>query len=186
MKENKRTKYYIIVLLLVLVMGIGYAAIQSTLNINGTAMIKISGWNVHFENLHVTDGSVAINTTAGDVAAAIEDTNKTSVDYVVTLEKPGDFYEFTVEAVNGGTMDAKISSVVSKMNNAVITTLPTYLEYSVTNQDGTPIEVDHALNSGNRETYKVRVAYSQDLNPGDLPTTPSSYVFNFAITYIQK
>ena len=109
MKENKRTKYYIIVLLLVLVMGIGYAAIQSTLNINGTAMIKISGWNVHFENLHVTDGSVAINTTAGDVAAAIEDTNKTSIDYVVTLEKPGDFYEFTVEAVNGGTMDAKIS-----------------------------------------------------------------------------
>ena len=160
--KDKKSKY-LIVLLLLLIIGIGYAAIQSNLNIKGTALIKISGWNVHFENLHVTDGSVAINKTAGDVAASIEETNKTTVDYVVSLNKPGDFYEFTVEAVNGGTIDAKIESIVSIMNNETITTLPTYLEYNVTNLDGSAIEVNHSLNSGVRETYKVRVAYSQDL-----------------------
>ena len=184
--NNKKTIYGIFFILICLV-AIGYAAIVSNITIAGTAKIKTNNFDVHFENVTVTTGSVEINTTAGDSAATIEPTNRTRIDYSVTLEKPGDFYEFTVKVVNGGTIDTMISSVTSKMNNVVINNnLPNYLEYSVAYEDGIEIEPNHELNATQVETYRVRVAYRTDINPSDLPTTPSTLNFNFSVNYIQK
>ena len=184
---NNKKIVYLIIFALICLVAIGYAALVSNITITGTAAIKSSTFDVHFENVSVTSGSVAINTTAGDSAATIEPTNRTRVDYSVTLEKPGDFYEFTVKVVNGGGMDAMINTVTSKMNNVVINNnLPNYLEYNVTYDDDIAIANNHMLNSGDVETYKVRVAYRTDINPSDLPTTPSTLNFSFSVNYIQK
>ena len=184
--NNKKTIYGIIFILICLV-GIGYAALVSNITITGTAAIKSASFDVHFENITLTNGSVEINTTAGDSAATIEPTNRTRIDYSVTLEEPGDFYEFTVKVVNAGSMDAMVNTVTSKMNNVVINNnLPNYLEYNVTYVDGIEIEPNHELNATQVETYKVRVAYRTDIDPSDLPTTPSTLNFNFSVNYIQK
>ena len=184
--NNKKTIYGIFFILICLV-AIGYAAIVSNITIAGTAKIKTNNFDVHFENVTVTTGSVEINTTAGDSAATIEPTNRTRIDYSVTLEEPGDFYEFTVKVVNAGSMDAMVNTVTSKMNNVVINNnLPNYLEYNVTYVDGIAIEPNHELNATQVETYKVRVAYRTDINPGDLPTTPSTLNFSFSANYVQK
>ena len=184
--NNKKTIYGIIFILTCLV-GIGYATLVSNITIAGTAAIKSATFDVHFENITVTNGSVEINTTAGDVNAIIEPTNRTRIDYSVTLEEPGDFYEFTVKVVNAGSMDAMIDTVTSKMNNVVINNnLPDYLEYNVTYVDGIEIEPNHELNASQVETYRVRVAYSQNINPSDLPTTSNTLNFNFSVNYIQK
>ena len=184
--NNKKTIYGIIFILICLV-GIGYAALVSNITITGTAAIKSASFDVHFENITLTNGSVEINTTNGDNAATIEPTNRTRIDYSVTLEEPGDFYEFTVDVVNAGSMDAMVNTVTSKMNNVVINNnLPNYLEYNVTYVDGIAIEPYHELNATQVETYKVRVAYRTDIDPSDLPTTPSTLNFNFSVNYIQK
>ena len=184
--NNKKTIYGIIFVLICLV-GIGYAALVSNITITGTAAIKSASFDVHFENITLTNGSVDINTTAGDSAATIEPTNRTRIDYSVTLEEPGDFYEFTVDVVNAGSMDAMINTVTSKMNNVVINNnLPDYLEYNVTYVDGIAIEPNHELNATQVETYKVRVAYRTDINPSDLPNTASTLNFSFRVNYIQK
>ena len=184
--NNKKTIYGIIFILICLV-AIGYAAIVSNISIVGTAKIKTNNFDAHFENVSVTSGSVEINTTNGDSAATIEPTNRTRVDYSVTLATPGDFYEFTVKVVNGGSMDAMIGSVTSKMNNVVINNnLPNYLEYNIKYEDGITIANNHMLKSGAVEIYKVRVAYSTNINPGDLPTTVSTLNFSFSVNYIQK
>jgi hypothetical protein len=184
--NNKKTIYGIIFILICLV-AIGYAAIVSNISIVGTAKIKTNNFDVHFENVSVTSGSVEINTTNGDSAATIEPTNRTRVDYSVTLANPGDFYEFTVKVVNGGTIDAMINTVTSKMNNVVINNnLPNYLEYNVTYDDDVAIANNHELNATQVETYKVRVAYRTDINPGDLPDTASTLNFSFSVNYIQK
>ena len=184
--NNKKTIYGIIFILICLV-GIGYAALVSNIQIVGTAKMKANTFDVHFENITLTNGSVEINTTAGDSAATIEPTNRTRIDYSVTLEEPGDFYEFTVKVVNAGSMDAMVNTVTSKMNNVVINNnLPNYLEYNVTYVDGIAIEPNHELNATQVETYKVRVAYRTDINPGDLPTTPSTLNFSFSANYVQK
>ena len=167
--NNKKTIYGIIFVLICLV-GIGYAALVSNITITGTAAIKSASFDVHFENITLTNGSVEINTTSGDSAATIEPTNRTRIDYSVTLEKPGDFYEFTDKVVNGGTVDAMVNTVTSMMNNSVINNnLPNYLEYNVTYVDGIEIGPYHELNATQVDTYKVRVAYSADINPSDLP-----------------
>ena len=182
MRKNKKIDYLLLLLLLVVGLSVGYALLQTTLTINGTSKIKGNTWDIHFANLQVTEGSVSIGT--GDVAAAIQSTN-TDVTYTVTLNEPGDFYEFTVDAVNAGTIDGMIESVTSKLNNQPITTLPAYLNYSVTYSDGVAISSNQYLKAGDSEKYKVRIEFKKDISSTDLPTTVQTLTLNFGVVYIQ-
>ena len=182
MRRNKKIDYLLLLLLLVVGLSVGYALLQTTLTINGTSKIKGNTWDIHFANLNVTDGSVSIGT--GDSAAAIQ-ASTTDVTYTVTLNEPGDFYEFTVDAVNAGSIDGMIESVTSKLNNAPITTLPNYLNYSVTYSDGVAISPNQYLKAGESEKYKVRIEFKKDISSSDLPTTVQTLTLNFGVVYVQ-
>ncbi len=179
MRANKKEKMFSLLFILVLGLGIGYAVLSSNLTIDGTSLFKRATFDIHFEDVNITSGSVTPN--SGPTIGS----NLTSVSYNITLTNPGDFFEFTVDAVNGGTIDAMISSVTSKMNGTVITTLPNYMEYSVTYSNGVAIAENQLLNSNSSETYKVRVAYKDDINPNDLPGDDATSTFQFSVTYIQ-
>ena len=182
MKLDKKKKYIIILFLLVLSLSVGFALLQANLKINGSSKIQGSSWDIHFENLNVTNGSVALST--GDVAAVIQ-SSRTDITYTVTLNTPGDYYEFTVDAVNAGTVDGMVESITSKFNNEPITTLPSYLNYSVTYETDDEIQVNHLLKAGNSETYKVRIEYKRDIENTDMPTTAQSLSLSFGIVYVQ-
>ncbi len=177
-RKQKKRQLYRLLFLFLLCMTIGYAALISDLSINGIAEIANSSWDIHFENIQVKDGSIT-----PDSAANID--TDTSVSYEVTLSQPGDFYEFNVDVVNEGTIDAMISTVSSKMNNVEITTLPAYLEYSVTYEDDIAIAPNQLLAAGTSETYKVRIAFKTDINPEDLPQTDETLDLLFTVTYVQ-
>ena len=183
MKNRKRRDYLGVLLLLVVGLSVGYALLRTNLTINGTSKIKGNTWDIHFENLNVTDGSVELSD--GDVAAVINTTTRTDVSYAVTLKEPGDFYEFTVDAVNAGTIDGMIESITSKLNNTPITTLPAYLDYSVTYSDGKEIAVNHLLKAGKTEKYQVRIEFKKDIESSDLPTTEQTLTLDFGVVYIQ-
>ena len=184
MKVREQRRKNILVLLLVLLcsLGLGYALLRTNLTINGTSKIKGNTWDIHFENLNVTDGSVELS--SGDVAAAIG-SNTTEVSYTVTLNQPGDFYEFTVDAVNAGSIDGMVESVTSKLNDTVITTLPAYLDYSVSYSDGVAISPNQYLKAGETETYKVRIEFKKDISSSDLPTSVQTLTLDFEVAYIQ-
>lgn len=175
---KKRLLTWLTFILLLLGISIGYALISSNLNIGGTSSINNPTWDVHWENVQVTSGSVSANRPTID-------SNRTTVSYSVTLNTPGDYYEFTVDAVNAGTIDAMITSIDSKMNGTTITNLPAYLEYSVIYSDGTDLQVNQDLKHGTTEKYKVRVGYKKDINPSDLPSTDQTLDFDFSIEYEQ-
>ena len=105
--KKKNSKKWALVLVLLLVVSIGYAALASNLKINGTTGVKSATWDVYWNNVQINPESVS--TTTGN-QARITDQAKTQVEYSVTLNEPGDFYEFTVDAVNNGTIDAMIAS----------------------------------------------------------------------------
>ena len=184
MKVREQRRKNILVLLLVLLcsLGLGYALLRTNLTINGTSKIKGNNWDIHFENLVVSTGSVELST--GDVAAAIG-SNTTEVSYTVTLSQPGDFYEFTVDAVNAGSIDGMVESVTSKLNDEVITTLPAYLDYSVSYSDGVEILPNQYLKAGETETYKVRIEFKKDISSSDLPTSVQTLTLDFGVAYIQ-
>ena len=182
MKNRKRKDYLGLMLLLVVGLSVGYALLRTNLTINGTSKIKGNTWDIHFENLNVTDGSVELSTD--DVAAAIG-SNTTEVSYTVTLNQPGDYYEFTVDAVNAGSIDGMVESVTSKLNDTVITNLPAYLDYSVSYSDGVTISPNQYLKAGETETYKVRIEFKKDIESTDLPTSVQTLTLDFGVAYIQ-
>ena len=107
--EKKGRGSFIAILVLVLVLGIsiGYAALSTTLNINGTSTIKTQNWDVHFANVKATTTTGATVTKA----PTITEGKTTEVTYNVALNQPGSVYEFTVDVVNGGTIAAKTSAI---------------------------------------------------------------------------
>ena len=178
-RTKKRTKY--LLLLLILFVSVGYAILQSNLTITGTTSIQDSKWDIHWNNVVITEGSVS---TSNADKATIDNT-KTTVNYNIVLDKPGDFYEFTVDAVNEGTIDGMIDVISSKLNNVEITTLPAYLNYSITYSDGTPLQGNQLLAANSSETYKVRIEYKRDIEANQLPETTQTLNLSFSVTYKQ-
>ena len=104
--QDRKTLYLVlaIVMISVFTLSIAYAAMEAVLEIHGNSEVVASSWNIHLENVKVKSGSVSAN------APQISGTS--SVGFDVELNTPGDFYEFTVDVVNEGSIDAMIDSVV--------------------------------------------------------------------------
>ena len=171
----------IILIILVLSLGIGYAYINSNLNINGTAQVNSATWAVHWANVQVSSGSV----TGTNVITAPTIQNQTTVNFSIILPTPGTYYEFTVDAVNAGSIDAMIDAINYKLNGSTITILPAYLEYTVTYGDDIELEQNHKLAADTTETYKVKVKYRDDITLSQIPTIDQSLSLQFTVTYRQ-
>ena len=178
MKKKNNGLLYGLILVIMFGISVGYAAITTTLQINGTSSIGKATWDVHFENLSVTSGSV----TATE--AAVIDTNKTSIGYKVPLTLPGDFYEFTVDVKNAGTIPAKLSGAPTL--SGVNTTQDVYINYTVTYADGSAITATDELAVGATKTLKVRVEFDKNITDEQLPSTASELSLGFSMNYVQK
>ena len=182
MKRNRRKNMYLFLFILLCSLGIGYAFLRTELQINGTADFLDARWDIHFNNVVINPNSVELST--GNTAATIS-TSTTEVTYAVTLKEPGDFYEFTVDAVNSGSMDAMIDTISSKMGGEEITTLPNYMEYYVTYSDGIALAPNQYLKAGETETYKVHIGFKKDINASDLTGQVENKTLSFSVTYVQ-
>ena len=186
MKNKKRSKY-LLLLILLLAVSVGYALLSTTLKINGTATISKNNWSVYWANPVVTEGSVT--TTAPTLSPEENQTLNTIATWSTTLSLPGDFYEFTIDAVNNGTINAMITDI----ENTVTPALPNYVSYTVTYADGVAIGENHLLpkktgNTATTEKYKVRVEFLDTITPEQMEAIPEgglSYTFNYHITYSQ-
>ena len=180
--KKAKIRAKLLLLLLILCISVGYAVLQSDLTINGTAGINNPTWDIHWENVSVTAGSV---TGTNVTSPATIDSAKTTVSYSIKLPKPGDFYEFTVDAVNDGTIDAMIDTISYKMNGTEISTLPAYLNYSITYSDGSSLQANQELKASASETYKVRVEFKKDITNEQLPESIQTLNLSFTVNYKQ-
>lgn len=206
MKNKKRNKVFLL-MLIILGLSIGFAALSATLKINGTSTINKNTWNIYWDNIANQSGVTPVTpTTISDESTNIK---KNIVNFTVEFDKPGDFYEFEVDAVNAGTLDAMIVDIDSKINgNSIISTengrlvvadpspVPSFIDYSITYADGTELGLNHLLAKADtsttpitktRETYKIRVEYSREkVEVSDLANETLLYEFSFAVTYGQS
>ena len=186
-RKNKRKNIILSLLILLLSLSIGYAFLTQDLSIVGLYKIRDNSWNVYFDHLVLNSKNVELST--GDVEATINSETKTNISYTVTLKKPGDFYEFTVDVVNDGSLDAMVGSVTNQLNGVEIDAehpLPAYLKYSVTYFDGKDILSNHLLKANSKEIYRIRLEYRLDIDSEDLPDTDVSLTLDFGVTYVQK
>ena len=125
-KRDKRNYIIIALCMILVVMGVGYAAFSSLLTINGTANISNS-WCLGFDNsktnaYEITKGvstgeaPTGTMTYSGDVCSTnlVPHSNLTAV-----FHQPGDQIEYTLTIKNASTVTAAIKSI--KVDNQNIT-----------------------------------------------------------------
>lgn len=179
--DIKKKKYRGILLLVVLLLSVtvGFALLSTTFNISGESRINNSVWDVHFDNLLVNTGSIT-----PDTAATITD-DGLNITYAITLDKPGDFYEFTVDVVNEGTIDAKLKQLPTV--EGVSQEQEAYVNYTFTHTDGSEILVGEELKVGESENFKVRVEFDSSItDDSQLPKTDQSMDLDVTMIYEQK
>ena len=175
--KNKRNLLLSAILVLALVIGIGYAYLTSNLSITGTAEVAANTWNIHFENLNVSEGSVTATTPA-----AI-DGSSANITYAITLARPKDYYEFTVDVKNDGTLPGKVAiSIIAGLTSEA----DSVVDYSIKYTNGNPVNVGDILNAGAKKTIKVRVFYNDDISPEDFPSNNLNLNLIYTLQYVQS
>ena len=175
-RDNKFKKISLIVLVcLIGCLSVAYAALSVTLNITGNAEVVASNWDIHLDNVVVTSGNSGSTPTI---------TSSTSASFETTLSIPGDFYEFSIDVVNDGTIDAMIESV--EKTPTLTTDQAKYINYVIEYQNGEAINTKQVVEAGSFVRLKVRVEYRKDISTADLPTTSTTLDLAFKVVYSQS
>lgn len=165
-----KTKNIIIGALLVAIvaMSIGYAALAQQLTINGTA--NISGtWDVEFTN--ITEGALTGATTKG-----IPSYTATTATFEVDLAHPGASATYDITVENKGNIDAVLDSItgVDTANAAK----PVEIQYSLTG-----ISENDELSAGATKVVHVTVVWSADSDVIPEETTKTATI---TLNFVQK
>ena len=176
--KDRKVLYMIlgIVLVSVFTLTIAYAALNAVLNISGSAQVSSAEWDVHFDNVKVTNGSVS-----GDVPRI---TSATTVTFSTVLNMPGDFYEFTIDVVNDGSIDAMIENITK--TPTLTSEQAKYLKYDITYQNGESITTRQLVEKNSFVRLKVRLEYRSDVTSSDLPKTSETLTLGLKLDYIQS
>ena len=164
-----------IVLVSVFTLTIAYAALNAVLTISGSAQVSSAEWDIHFDNIKVKSGSVS-----GEDPKI---TTPTTATFSTTLNMPGDYYEFTIDVVNDGSIDAMIG--LSMNSGGLNAEQAKYIRTSITYENGTTIEGSQLLKKDSFARIKVRVEYRNDILASDLPTSTSTITFGLTLMYMQ-
>ena len=165
-----------LILVCVFTLTIAYAALSAVLTISGNARVSAADWDIYLNNPRVTSGSATTDVPIIKTSSTLE--------FETTLNMPGDFYEFVVDVVNAGSIDAMIENVVKTPE--LTADQAKFLKYEITYQNGESITTKQLLAKDTTMPIKVRIEYRKDLNNSDLPT--GQVVLDLALTleYIQS
>lgn len=191
MEGNKKTRVIAIIALIVAIVcvSIGFAAMSTTLRINGSATMDTAHWKVRFENLSAP-------TIAGqaDVLQAPSLSDTVIETYSVKLTRPGDSVTYTFDVTNESSdMDAIIGTFTKPAptctgsgdnkttdEGIVCGNLVYTLKYTANNE---LVKETDTLDAGETKNLTLTIGY----NGNTLPTNDVEITgLNIAIVYDQN
>ena len=213
-QRDKRNYIIIALCLIVVIMGVGYAAFSSLLTINGTANISNS-WCVGFDNtktsdLQITKGLSTGTTPTGSMSysGTACGTNLVPTSSLVAhFYQPGDQIEYTLTITNKSTVTAAIKSILvdnesvtsnttkNKDNITYIIEMPesttlapnasTTMKVTAKFQNETDVTGPY---SGETKTIEVKINAEQDDGNGGMDITPATFtgsIYRLSKTEVQ-
>lgn len=157
MRVNKTQRNYIIVFLCVmlLIMGVGYAAFNSQLKISGTSNVT-SSFVVKITNIQ------SKNVVGGASNKEIPTFSDDSATFSTSLTSPGDSITYDVTVENQGTIDAVLKTIskTDASNSAILF-------------ETSGLDEGQVLNHGETATMTVKVSYNSAFEdqPDNLEST---------------
>lgn len=177
-KDYKGVLVFALVLAIVF-MSVGYAALAQRLTVNGTATIGDANWDVKITKIEYDESNSTVdvsNSTHGlNPAEAVTGAGSTGAKFDVTLFKPGDKAVYKVTVSNLGTISAKLNEItnLATINSAE----PTDITFNVSGAS-----VGEELADGTTQVFTITVEW----NPAatEVPEeTSKTAVINF--DYVQ-
>lgn len=178
-------------ILLIGSIGVALAAFSTDLYIRGTATVRSSVWNVHFDNLQnvVTKGDYAKEITAPTIQTSVDGNLLAAIKtYDVELKEPGDSISYTFDVVNEGDIDAKLAAITintgsnlactSAAGQTVADNICAKLSYTIKHVDGSELTLGEALPAGtaanvaagaNKKTMTLKLELDPTMQSKDLP-----------------
>ena len=182
MEKERRTKTLVVVVLLIVIAGltVAFAALSTTLNINGTVYLDAAKWGIKFENL---SEPVKVGTATTTGMAKIEETKSAEINGInVSLSTPGDKVVYTVDLVNEGTINAKIDKIEkTKLTSGQ----QKYLTFKVTDKDGIEVSECDILSAGETRNLTITIEFIKDLTKEDLPASTSTISLSYKLNFVQ-
>lgn len=174
LRYNRR-KVFLGLFLFLSLLGItvGYALITTKLTIDGVATVKDAKWDVHFTNFQAMSGSVAPVTNPT--------ITNTDVTFSAKLDEPGDFYGFTIDVTNQGTINADIGSFTLTPDFSAID----YIDATVAYNNGNPIETGDVLAAGQTKKIKVLLKYKEGIDESLYPSANQIHNVTLSLDYEQ-
>lgn len=178
MKNNRNQRFMILVALLAVALvgaiGVAVAAFTQDLKIQGTATVKGTSWDIHFENLKDAQVVSSLNTAKEITKPTIDGTNTIISTYAVELKNDGDAVTYAFDVKNNGDIDAKITGITMNTGtsltcnstggtnveqNARNANTCANLQYTLTYADGSAVAVNDKLPAGASKTMKLTLEY---------------------------
>ena len=181
MTKIKNNKLLIAIgsLSVITLMAIIYAAFTGQLNINGTANVRDSVWDIHI----VESGQLEPSNTLSSSAKVLTKPTVSGLsisDFNLSLTTPGDYIEYTFHVVNDGDYDATLSDldkdgVVCTANGSTsdpeAVKVCNKLEYTLKYEGGADVAEGDTILSKQTQTMVLKIKYQDFNDPSLLPTT---------------
>ena len=197
-KQKKRVIAIIItVVISIISLGVAFAAFSGTLNINGTATVEVSEWDMYFTtsddgnkpssdtvipstNIQVSNLQQGITPTVTATGSMVA----TTLTWDAIFRTPGDRVMYTVYVKNAGSYNAKVTALnlptptcttkTGTADEAPETRVCGHIHYGLyTDTAGNnPVAVNQTISAGTTQTYYL-IAYLDTnwaADGSDLPT----------------
>jgi len=114
MEKTRKVKIISLIVLVVMILclTVAFAALSQTLTINGSAAVNAASWDIHFENLTLSE-----KTGTAEVSGTPQLTGTSISGIDVSLNKPGDKIVYEFDLVNNGSIEAKLTNI--NVNNLI-------------------------------------------------------------------
>ena len=200
MERRKRNNIIIGTLCAVLVlMGVGYAILSTTLNIGGTANVK-GDFDIHFTRIERSSSTITDSTllsTMDNGTGITENTSNHEGTFTAVLQKPTDYVIYDVEVANTGSIDGYLTFTFGDTNSNFNYYKDFYSVEFIRDdvdpeikadilQNGTFTDSEVLENTTGERTYKIKVMFKESATSFPDATTNGAFECSLNLTYSQQ
>ena len=206
MRNTRNERFMMLIALLAVALvstiGIAVAAFSRDLKVQGTAIVKGTSWDIHFENLKDAKIISTPSTAKELTKPTIDGTTTVISNYSIELQSAGDAVEYTFDVKNAGDIDAKITAITMNTGSNLTcnstggtaadqtnrnTKTCSHLNYTLTYANDVPVAVGDLLDAQAAKTMKLKLELDSNIADADLPDDDVSVSdLGVVITYGQQ